>query len=233
MNRSSSRPRRKCAGRYGQLQNDNQVRQYIIKLIILLAILPTASFGQTIQRLKTETVDQFVTRLKPDSSVLTHKVIQTNWNSKSAIIAFYDQTYKLPVKNDPDQQDYHRVVATIFIQADSSHYNKFLIDNFDSEGGDPNIETIFFANADKDPEKEIIIIVSWEQRHYDVDGTLYGTFIFDNLLTNPQMKLYFLKDVSKKLDGGCECSWRDGETKKSKFKTAADIKAELLKLGYK
>ena len=142
--------------------------------------MTTFSFGQVVKRLDNESAEQFVTRVKPDSSNLTHKVIETKWNSTFVIIAFYDQTYKLPKHKDPGQQNYLRIIATIFIKADSNSYNKFLIDTIDTEGGDPIIESVFFANADSDKEKELIIISSWEQRHYDTNGKLYGTFVYDN-----------------------------------------------------
>jgi hypothetical protein len=45
--------------------------------------------------------------------------------------------------------------------------------------------------------------------------------------------LKFLEEISKKLDGGCECNWRDGTNKKSKFKTASEVKKELKRLGFK
>lgn len=194
--------------------------------------MTTFSFGQVVKRLFNESAEQFATRVKPDSSILTHKVIETKWNSTSVIIAFYQQTYKLPKQNDPNQQDYLHIIATIFIQADSNHYTKFLIDTIGTEGGDPNIENVSFANADKDTRKELIIIVSWEQRHYDVYGILYGTFVYDDVLTNPKMKLNFIKEISEKLNGGCDCSRSDGTNDKAKFKTSDDIKKELKRLRY-
>ncbi|MEO6736367.1 MAG: hypothetical protein ABIM97_08370 [Ginsengibacter sp.] len=195
--------------------------------------LTSLLYAQQIKRLEGETTDQFAGRLKPDSSELTHKVIDTKWNSTSVIIAFYQETYKLPKQNDPDQQDYLRIVGTIFIQSDSNSYEKFPIDIFDSEGGNPVIESVFFANADNDNKKELIIIVSWNQVHYDVGGILYNTFIYDNLINAGQTNLSPMKDLSEKLDGGCDCSWRDGTSRKAKYKTASDIKKGLTKLGFK
>jgi len=207
------------------------MRAYIIATTLLLST--TFSFAQVVNRLDDETAEQFAKRFTPENSVLTHTVIQTNWDLKPVIIAFYDQSYKLPVQNDPDQQEYRRIIATIFIKNKNQHYNKIIIDTIDSEGGDPKIESVFFANADKDLKKELIIISSWEQRHRDVNGTLYETSIYDNILNYDQGKLLLLKNLSRRLSGGCECDWNDGTHKTSKFKTAADIKEELKRLGYK
>jgi len=201
--------------------------------ITLLLLWTTFSFGQLVQRQVNETAEQFVERLKPDSSTLTHKVLETKWNELSVVISFYDQTYKLPIQNDPDQQIYHKIVGAVFIQLDKNNYSKTTFGTIDTEGGDPNIETVFFANADSDKTKELIIIASWEQRHYDVNGTLYGTYVFDYELTSAILKWKFLEEISRKLDGGCECSWRDGTSKKAIFKTAKEVKNKLIRLGYK
>ena len=193
----------------------------------------TFSFGQLVQRQDTETAEQFAERLKPDSSTLTHKVLETKWNELPVVISLYDQTYKLPIENDPDQQTYHKIVGAVFIQLDKNNYSKTTFGTIDTEGGDPNIETVFFANADTDKTKELIIIASWEQRHYDVSGTLYGTYVFDYELTSAVLEWNFIEEISRKLDGGCECSWRDGTSKKAKFKTVTEVKNELTRLGYK
>ncbi len=201
--------------------------------ITLLVFWTTFSFGQLVHRQDNETAEQFAERQKPENSTLTHKVLETKWDELPVIISLYDQTYKFPIKNDPDQQTYHKIVGAVFIQLDKKNYSKTTFGTIDTEGGDPTIETVFFANADTDKTKELIIIASWEQRHYDVGGTLYGTYVFDYELTSATLEWKFLEGISRKLDGGCECSWRDGTSKKAKFKMASEIRNELTRLGYK
>ncbi len=208
--------------------------RHLINITILL-FWTTLSFGQIqlIARKDKETVEQFAERQKPENSTLTHKVLETKWNGNSTIISLYDITYKLPEENDPGQQTYHKIIGFVFSELGKNTYSKVTFGTIDTEGGNPSIETIFFANADSDKAKEIIIIASWEQRHYDVNGTLYGTYVFDNQTIEKTFDLKFLEEISKKLDGGCECNWRDGTNKKSKFKTASEVKKELARLGFK
>lgn len=201
--------------------------------ITLLLFWTTFSFGQIVKRQDNETAEQFAERQKPENSTLTHKVLETKWNGLPVVISLYDQTYKLPIQNDPDQQTYHKIVGAVFIQLDKNNYSETTFGTIDTEGGDPTIETVFFANADTDKTKELIIIASWEQRHYDVSGTLYGTYVFDYELTSATLEWKFLEEISRKLDGGCECNWSDGTSKKAKFKTASEVKNELTRLGYK
>ena len=203
--------------------------------ITILFFWSIFSFGQIelVARKDGETAEQFAERFKPENAALTHKVIETKWNGNSTIISLYDITYTLSEQNDLDQLSYHKIIGYVFSEVDKNTYSKVTFGTIDSEGGDPSIETVFFANTDQDKAKELIIIASWEQRHYEVNGTLYGTFIFDNETIEKTLNLKFLKEISKKLDGGCECNWSDGTKKRAKFKTALEVKRELVRLGYK
>lgn len=203
--------------------------------IIILLFWTTLSFGQIelVPRKDNETAEQFAERQKPENSTSAHKVLETKWNGNSTIISLYDIPYKLPKENEPDQQTYHKIVGFVFSELDKNTYSKVTFGTIDTEGGNPSIETIFFANADNDKAKEIMIIASWEQRHNEVNGTLYGTYVFDDETIEKTLDLKFLEELSKKLDGGCECTWSDGTNKKAKFKTALEVRQELIRLGYK
>lgn len=201
-----------------------------IFIVLFSLLLSTISYGQVVNRYDNETTEQFVKRLQPIHSELTSKVIETNWNSIPVIIAFYMQTYKLPKENDPDQDDYMRIIARLYVQQKPNEYKNFLIDTINSEGGDPRVESVFFANADKDKATELVLLISWEQHHFDIDGTLYGTFVYDDVLM-PHLKLNFMKAISKKLDGGFD-GFTEGTKVTAKFKTAYSIKAELKRLGF-
>lgn len=100
----------------------------------------------------------------------------------------------------------------------------------ETEGGRPDIAAIGFAKADRDPARELIVILAWSVRHLDVDGTAYEVRIFDD----PQAGQSSLKQlkISDHFGGDCDCTWSDGSSKHYRFKTVAAVKAELKKLGY-
>src|SRR5699024_4354347 len=98
-----------------------------ILIILFSLLLSTISYGQIINRYDNETAEQFVKRLQPIHSELTSKIIETNWNSNPVIIAFYMQTYKLPKENDPDQDDYTRIIARLYVQQKPNEYKNYLI----------------------------------------------------------------------------------------------------------
>lgn len=207
------------------------MRHYIF--IATLLLLTSFLFGQTVQRLADETSQQFVIRYKPLNTILTHKVLETKWNGKSIILAFYKGTYKLAKEKDPDQQEYGNIIATLYLQNDSNHYYQYLIDTISSDGGDLDIESVFFVNADTDDKKELAVIIRWHQIHYDSGGDWYGTFFYK--YPDPKSNsnhLDFLEAFSANFYG-CECDFKDKPSTKAKFKTAADVKVELLRLGFK
>lgn len=199
--------------------------------LILIAFLLGApiSSAEEVKRFENETPENFARRNSPPQSELSHSVIETEvWGHKKTVIAFYDSEFK------SSDQTYQRVLGYIFLPQGENTYQKILIESFEPEGGAPKIEAVFFANADRDKSKELIVICSWPQVHYDVSGTLYGTFVFDDLRTNTnQTKLSFLESISRRVSGDCECEWRDGKKKTSRYKTAASVRAGLRKLGFK
>jgi hypothetical protein len=196
-------------------------------LIAFLLIANTAS-AEEVKRLENETLENFARRIGPPESELTHSVIETEaWGHNKTVLAFYETEFKTSGQTES------KIVGYIFLPQDANTYQKILIGTFEPEGGPPTIEAVFFANADRDKPKELIVICSWLQRHYDVSGTLYGTFIFDDLRPGSSpTELRFLESVSRRVSGDCECEWRNGKKRISRYKTAASVKVGLKKLGF-
>ena len=187
------------------------------------------SYAEDVRRLENETLEDFAKRNGPPHAELTHTVIETEaWDKQKSVIAFYIIELKLKDGTPATQVD-----GYLFVPKSTNTYEKILINNFEEEGDTPHIEAVFFANADKDKAKELIVICSYLQRHYDVNGTLYSTFIFDDLRSGAnRTRLNFLEGVSERVSGSCDCELRDGQKKTSKYKTAASVRAGLKKLGF-
>jgi len=210
-----------------ELKHKPMKLRFALFLLVLFLWTPCSS-AEEVRRFENETLEDFAKRNGPPQAELTHTVIETEaWDTQKTIIAFYLIRIKLNNGTPATQVD-----GYLFIPKSNKTYEKILINNFEEEGDTPHIEAVFFANADKDKAKELIVICSYLQRHYDVNGTLYSTFIFDDRRPgiNP-IRLSFLEDVSELVSGGCDCEWRDGRRKSSKYKTAASVKLGLKKLG--
>ncbi len=195
--------------------------------LLLTLFSTTLCFGQTYYYRSTgETIEGFVSRLE-NRSVLAHPVIETDaWDP-----AFKSIIYFLPARTSEGPG----IIGYLLVpQKSMLTYRRVLIDTFFNEGGEPHIENVLFENTDNDKERELIIMTSWLQDHRNagLDGTLYGTFIFDNpSTTEEEYQLRFFKELSEKLDGGFEGK-RGKEKVKAEYKKAADIRGELRRLGF-
>jgi hypothetical protein len=200
--------------------------RYTLFFIVTIFTNLTVS-GQTLKRQGNETSEMFVKQLKPDTMALAHPVIETTtWDSTAkAIIAFYGY-------DDPKDVNtgFNKMFGHLYLPMGKDYYRDIVFGPIEEDGGYPEIISVFFANADKDKAKELIVLCKYNVQHYDVSGAFYGTFIFDN--PSGETELTYFKKLSEQF-GGCECYWRDGETKTAKYKTAAAVKGGLLKMGYK
>ena len=202
------------------------MKQFLIALSLLCAVLP--AHASSVTRRANETTESFAKRNGPPQATLVHQVIETRaWGGKSrAIIAFYEQVI------EQSGQTYRQVVGYMYVPGAPNTYRKVLIGTFEPEGGDPSIEAVFFVNAGRGEPPKLIIICSWPQIHYDFRGTLYATFVYAAPRPGAQAtRLAFEEGMSKRLEGGCECEWRDGTRSVAKYKTADDVTAALRTLA--
>lgn len=198
-----------------------------ILFFIVTTFTTLTVFGQALKRQDNETAEMFVRRLKPDTTELAHPVIETaTWDTTArAIIAFYGY-------DDPKDINtgFNKVFGHIYFPVEKNRYRGITFGPIGEDGGYPEIISVFFANADKDKAKELVVLCRYDQRHYDYNGEFYETFIFDN--PSGETALTYFNKLSEKFLG-CECGWRDGRTETAKYKTAGAVKAGLLKMGYK
>jgi hypothetical protein len=202
------------------------MRKAIVVISFVSALVGTPC-GQIVQRLDNESCQEFVERLKPDTTKITHSVIETKvWDSASAaIISFlcYDDP------NDGNREC-SKIFGHVYIPTGSNRYRDINFGPIVAEGGAPEIIAVFFANADEDKKKELIVLCRYIERHYDYSGTSYGTFIFDNPSESGQLK--YFEELSTSF-WGCECSFRESADQVAEYKTAKSVKLQLKKLGFK
>lgn len=199
-------------------------------LFLIFSFWYCSASAETLDKRLGESATAFVSRNIPSNGSLAHPVIETSaWQlAAPAIIAFYEHP---PAPGDITEAT---ISAFVFAPISPTKYEKILVDDYGAEGGNPKIESVFFASTDKTNDKKLIVIVSWEQNHAYVKGTLYETFIYSFPKTTPYPpKLPYLKALSDQLSGGCDCRRpiEEGPSTKAKFKTAADIKKALKKLN--
>jgi hypothetical protein len=127
--------------------------------LIFIATIFTAfvSFGQTVKRQDNETVEAFIKRLMPDTTELAHQVIETNtWDTTKAIIAFYgyDDTRDI-------NTGFNKIFGHLYLPTGQNNYQDISFGPIEEDGGYPEIISVFFANADKDKPKELIVLCKY------------------------------------------------------------------------
>jgi hypothetical protein len=195
-------------------------------LLLLLTAFSISSRATKVERHPDESLPALLARTAPAGSTLAHPPIETvAWNfAGPAILAFYEMPKQI------EGETYHEIDGLVLVPSATGQYEKIVIDHFGVEGGDPKIETVFFAPVGPDPKKRLFIIVSWPVRHADVGGTLYATYAYDPPRVPGTKKLVYLERLSDQLSGGCDCVRTDEPSTKAKFKTAADVRAALRKM---
>lgn len=177
-------------------------------------------------------VKSIAKKFMPKNSSLAHAVIETSvWDFPKATIVFYTEDLTHEYKDIVYER---QAVKGYFLWNDGKTDRKILIDHFEDDNVDTEILSVFFANADNDKQKELIILTANTHRlEYLYDGTEYGVYIYDDisiknvpekfkLLTNPKFDAF-----NKNFEG-----FQDDKNHKAKFKTADAIKKELKKLGF-
>lgn len=194
-------------------------------LVLLLIALSLSAQATPIERRPGESLATLLARTGPAKGTLAHPLIETTvWNfAEPAVLAFYEVPKQL------DGEESREIDGFVLVPFTAGQYEKIAIDHFGVEGGDPKIETVFFASVGSDPKKRLFIIVSWPVIHADVNGTLYATYAYDPPVPGTK-KLVYLERLSDQLSGGCDCVRTDEPSSKAKFKTAADIRAALKKM---
>jgi hypothetical protein len=196
-------------------------------LFLIFSLVLSWNVGATaLERTAGESVDAFLVRTAPPGMQPVQKPIETNALGFSApvLLVAYGDAAGNGSASSPNVQLF------LFVPGQSDAYERVLIDTYEQEGADPNIESLFFAGTDKTSDKKLFVIVSWDQNHATVKGTLYQTFIYALTPKSSGVQPQYLKSLSDKLSGGCDCWRSDGPAGKAKYKTAAEVKAGLFKI---
>ncbi len=196
--------------------------------------------GQTVKRSAKETPRQFAIKCRPlyadmPEEFATKIIGTTEWGADSGYITFYSQKNKSSASDEPIQKERKYLLGYIYLPLGKDNYKRVFIDTFYNDDKPFKISSVFFANADTDKTKELIIITNktvYEQNR--LVGNFYSTTVYNNI--TPEMlpyigKLRKMDEISKKLEGGFEGAI-NGKAREAKIKTQKEVVEELKRLGY-
>jgi hypothetical protein len=194
-------------------------------LIAVLALCSSLANAQIVTMNPSESLAAFVSRFAPENSWLTHPIIQARLGAKigSAVISFHEHTTASEYSDNETA-----VEGFLYLSQGGNTYRRIAIDTYFPEGGNPVIESVFFQRDSNANARRLFVIVSWGQRHYEVNGTLYSTYAY-NLSDSIRVadSLDIDETLGKKLSGGCDCVRSDGSATIAKFTTAAEVLSYL------
>lgn len=188
-------------------------------LALALACVCSGAGAQDLRRDSGESDQAFAMRALKLSKDAKPHTTQATWNGLSTLFVDYET----------QEADPERPLVALQRQP-TGGYRTIEVTLGEQEGGTPDVLALGFANADRDPDKELIVILAWPVRHYDVMGTLYEVRLLD--APKPGQTQLTLLPVSGKFGLGCDCDRRDDKPERYRFKTIAAVKAELKRLGY-
>jgi hypothetical protein len=205
-------------------------------LTILTLILVFLSKAQTFQRLTNESSETFVKRIY-NVEELCHPIIETKeWDTNKKVIVCFIEF---------QSNEGEGVLGYILTPTINQTYKQTLIDSFFQGGGASSrkIETVFFANADTDKLREIVVMtksMAHAPRYSanELQGYFYESYIYDNynLLTPPNSLTEFkkLSEAFQEFDGIINDSktGRFLKRKKAKYKDSKAIRLRLKQVGY-
>jgi hypothetical protein len=180
-----------------------------------------------------ESADSFALRAGPGGE-LVHPVITTDvWSpGDTALIAYYRQAANVPAP-DSSASPIFESIGYAFLPDAAHGYRRVEIGLIEHDGAEPEIQSVFFANADTMPGPELVVMATWRIYNYFVGGVIYGTHVYALRPGADGRRFVYLEDVSEKVSGTCDCDRRDEPDEMSRFKTAAEVRAGLRALGYR
>lgn len=197
------------------------------RLLLLPALLSLAgAVPPDLRRAPGESAGAFAARVLEQRKEAL-QVVETRWGDRAAIFADYAVVHSDPKGNRIETRE-----LAVLTEQPGAVWRRIAVTRAEEEGGVAEIAAIGFANADRDADRELIVLIKWPQVHYDYSGAFYEVRLFDT--PHPGVPhLAPLPKTSALFGGiGCECNSRDGGRQRYRFTTIAAIRQELTRRGY-
>ena len=147
------------------------------------------------------------------------------------MVAFYRQNFNIEME-DEKPVECTRLLGKLFLTLDRSTYKRALLDTFANGTHPTRISAVFFANADSDAVKEMVVIAASDLKSKDSVGILYSVKVYDKTSAKLlPVRIKRMDLVSAIVAGGFEGTVSRKQTE-SKHKNQKEVEDELKKAGY-
>ncbi len=194
-------------------------------LAVLVSMFGVAKGDPILTRTPSETSRAFVRRVLNLTDNNAYNVTEARWNGTPFLFVDYS---KPESQADPSRGDDRILIG--LQRVSSTGYRKYDITIGEVEGDEADVRALGFAGVGSDPNKQLLVLLAWDQHHAAVQGTIYEVRIFDYPKPGQQNASY-MKRVSEHFNRHtCECERDDGTSDHFPFKTIAAIKTELKRM---
>ena len=204
-----------------------------IILVLLCVFLLNFLFSQSCIKHTNETTTTFLENNKPtDNAKILGKIIETKeWNDSINLLFVFYSVSRMERAEDR-QWKITEIKGYVFIPENDSVFKRIYIDTYAQQGSFAIIDTLFFANADKDASKELVILCKWDSK--DTEGNpskIYSASFYDNIQNNNQTEeLTILSDFETVFGNQFEGINKKGKLITAKYKSIVQINKKLKKI---
>jgi hypothetical protein len=198
-----------------------------ILLALGLAVEPRVAVARedVVARTSSESDDDFMVRVLGGSAELAQKVIRTTVlaNGKVALIGF--------VTAEDDA-----LIGHLLIETTTDRYRHVQFPSCDVDGGWPHLLAIFFARTAKGGGRDLAVLCRWDVNGIegDADGAWYSAEFYRLKERGSDMAVEPVTELNAKFKTADLIVDKPGKVvwiRKAKFKTVAEVKKMLTKMG--
>jgi hypothetical protein len=197
-----------------------------LALGLALALQVGTARADVVVRNPSEGDDDFMARVLGHSSELAQKVVRSAElaGGRVTLIGFVDA-------------EDNSLVGHLLIETSPGRYDHVKFPSCEEEGGPPELLAVFFARIANGGGRDLAVLCRWEVRHAIVNGMSYSAQFYRLKEEGAQIVVEPLTDMNAKFQAGDlirineHGKWVRGP--KAKFKTVAEVKKLLAKMGLK
>jgi hypothetical protein len=130
----------------------------------------------------------------------------------------------------------NNLVGHLLIETSPGHYDHVTFPSCEEEGGAPELTAVFFARTVKGGGRNLAVLCSWEQGEAVTNGMFYRSQFYRIEEKGTKIVVEPVADLNKKFKTSDlvyneHGRWSQGP--KAEFRTIADVKKLLTKMGLK
>jgi hypothetical protein len=202
-----------------------------LALAFAVALQARIARAEVVVRNPSEGDDDFFARVLGPSVEIAQKVVRATElaGHKVTLIGF--------ARPKDDSAEDNSLVGHLLIERSPGRYEHVRFASCQEEGGAPELLAVFFARTVKGGGRDLAVLCRWEARHAVAQGMLYGAQFYRLKERGSEMVVEAVTDLNRKFETddlvreNDHGKWVQGP--KAKFKTVAEVKKLLTKMGLK